>query len=262
MKTSSILCSTDHLDELIERLMPASLGLRVHRLLMTSDELTLVMTSSRSEACCPLCGQPTTRVHRRYSRTLQNLPWSVLRVLLRVQVRRFFCQISACPRQIFTEPLPQLAERSARRTNRLREALLAMGWALGGEAGARQCAAHVMPIRGTTMLSLLRRYGAAARPTPRVLGVDDWSFQARTAGTLLVDLERHQAVGVLLGSDEQVLADWLLAHPGVEVISRDRGASYLKGANKGAPQAQHVLDRWHVLKNLGEVLAARSLLSR
>jgi transposase len=59
---------------------------------------------------------------------------------------------------------------------------------------------------------------------------------------------------VLLGSDEQVLADWLLAHPGVELIARDRGASYLKGATKGAPQAQQVLDRWHVLKNLGEVL--------
>src|SRR5712691_13415765 len=111
-----------------------------------------------------------------------------------------------------------------------------------------------MPLRGATLLSLLRRWGAASRPTPRILGVDDWSFQARTTGTLLVDLERHRPVEVLLGSDEQVLADWLLAHPGVEVISRDRGASYLKGANKGAPQAQQVLDRWHLLKNLGEVL--------
>jgi transposase len=38
------------------------------------------------------------------------------------------------------------------------------------------------------------------------------------------------------------------------VISRDRGASYLKGARKGAPQAKHVLDRWHLLKNVGEVM--------
>jgi transposase len=45
---------------------------------------------------------------------------------------------------------------------------------------------------------------------------------------------------------------WL--KPGVEVIVRDRGISYLKGATKGAPQAQQVLDRWHLLKNLGEVI--------
>src|SRR5260221_251434 len=52
----------------------------------------------------------------------------------------------------------------------------------------------------------------------------------------------------------QVFSDWLLAHPGVEVIVRDRGVSYLKGATKGAPRAQQVLDRWHLLKNLGEVI--------
>ncbi|HEX3643841.1 MAG TPA: ISL3 family transposase, partial [Ktedonobacteraceae bacterium] len=147
-----------------------------------------------------------------------------------------------------------LAEPYARRTSRLREALLAIGWALGGEAGIRQCARHAMPMCAATMLKLLRNSGAAVPPTPRVLGVDDWSFQAHSAGTLLVDLERHQPVEVLLGSDEKVLSDWLLAHPGVEVICRDRGVSYLNGATKGAPQAKQVLDRWHVLKNMGEVL--------
>jgi transposase len=238
MNTSSIFCSRDPLDELVGRLLPGALGLRVQQLIVASDELTLVLASSQSEVRCPVCGQKTSRMHSRSTRTLQDLPWGTLRVRLRVQVHRFFCQNPSCVRQIFTEPLPELTERYARRTNRLREALLAIGWALGGEAGARQCVIHAMPICGTTLLSLLRRCGATARPTPRVLGVADWSFQARTAGTLLVDLEPHRPVEVLLGSDEQVLADWLLAHPGVKVISRDRGASYLKGANTGAPQAR------------------------
>ena len=254
MKTSSRLFSTDHLEELVKRLMPACLPLRLQELVVTAGEVTLMLVSSQSAACCPLCAKPSTRVHSRYTRMLQDLPWGPLRVHLHVQVRRFFCQNPACPRKIFTEPLTGLAERSSRRTTRLRDALLAVGWALGGEAGARQCKAHAMPISGTTLLSLLRRWGPVTRSTPRVLGVDDWSFQARSAGTLLVDLERHQPVEVLLGSDEQVLANWLLSHPGVEVIVRDRGVSYLKGATKGAPQAQQVVDRWHLLKNLGEVI--------
>lgn len=83
-----------------------------------------------------------------------------------------------------------------------------------------------MPVCATTLLAVLRREESAAVPTPRVLGVDDWSFRARQAGTLLVDLERHQPVDVLLGSDEKVFADWLGEHPGVEISSRDRGASY------------------------------------
>ena len=102
-------------------------------------------------------------MHSRYTRTLQDLPWGTLRVQVQVQVHRFFCQNPTCPRKIFTEPLPDFAERSARRTNRLREALLANGWALGGQAGARQCVAHAMPLSGATLLSLLRRCGAAAR---------------------------------------------------------------------------------------------------
>jgi len=199
MKTSSILLSTDPLEELIERLIPASLGLRVHQLAIASDELTLLLASSQSQARCPVCGQASAGVHSRYTRSLQDLPWGPLRLRLRVQVHRFFCQNPACLRRIFTEPLPEFAEPYARRTNRLREALLALGWALGGEAGASLCAAHAMPICAATLLNLLRRCGAPPCPTPRVLGVDDWSFQAHRAGTLLVDLERHQPVEVRLG---------------------------------------------------------------
>jgi transposase len=52
----------------------------------------------------------------------------------------------------------------------------------------------------------------------------------------------------------EVLADWLQQHLGVEVISRDRSSEYARGASDGAPHAQQVLDRWHVLKNRREVV--------
>src|SRR5439155_18840551 len=148
MKTTSILSATDPLEKLIEWLLPASLGLRMHQLIATSDELRLIMASSRSEACCPLCKQQTERMHSRYTRTLQDLPWGTLRVQVQVQVHRFFCQNPTCPRKIFTEPIPDSARRSDRRTNRLREALLANGWPLGGQARARQCLVPAMPLAG------------------------------------------------------------------------------------------------------------------
>jgi hypothetical protein len=40
----------------------------------------------------------------------------------------------------------------------------------------------------------------------------------------------------------------------VELISRDRGTTKALGANRGAPQALQIADRWHLLRNLGEAL--------
>jgi transposase len=44
------------------------------------------------------------------------------------------------------------------------------------------------------------------------------------------------------------------AHPEIEIVSRDRAGAYAEAAKKGAPQAQQVVDRFHLLLNLREGL--------
>ena len=215
--------------------------------------VTLVATAPT--ATCPLCGHRTARVHSRYSRTLADLPWAGAAVRLTLRVRKFFCTLAACPRRVFTERLPDLAAPYARKTARLADILRLVGFALGGEAGARLVARLGMAASPRTLLRLLRRTPPVERPTPRVLGVDEWAFRRGCrAGTILVDLERHQPVDLLAESSDAAFAAWLREHPGVEIISRDRGAAYAAGGVAGAPTARHVADRWHLLKNLGEAL--------
>ena len=49
----------------------------------------------------------------------------------------------------------------------------------------------------------------------------------------------------------ETVTQWLKAHPSVEVVNRDRAEAYAKASREGAPEAQPVADRFHVLENFG-----------
>jgi predicted DNA-binding protein (UPF0251 family) len=136
-------------------------------------------------------------------------------------------------------------------TNRLREALVALGLATSSEVSERLAPSLGMFVSAP---ALLRRLRAVACPPPasvRILGVDDWSWKkGQTYGTLLVDLELRKPIELLPDREEETLTAWLMTHPEIDVISRDRGGAYAAAARKGAPQAQQVADKFHILKNL------------
>jgi transposase len=221
----------------------------------TTTELVVHIACRHSCAACPLCQQPSERVHGHYGRRVADLPCAGRRVIFALTVRKFVCSTPTCPRQIFTERLPDLVQSYARMTNRLSKALQTLGFATCGEGGERLAPQLGMQVSGPTLLRRMRMRSCPAPSSVRILGIDDWSWKkGETYGTILVDLELHKPIELLPDRTAETSEAWLRSHPEVELVSRDRGGDYAAAARKGAPQAQQVADRFHLLQNLRERL--------
>jgi transposase len=222
---------------LLSQLLRAPVGSRLVRTEFDGTTLTLGIATTTPYASCPACGQETWRVHSRYTRKLAEEPVFGHRVRLRMAVRRFLCPGPQCPRRIFVEPLDGLAARYARTTTRLARTHLEIGLALGGEAGARLAVKLAMPTSPDTLLRRVKRAEVRSSESPR-----------------FVDLETSEVIDLLPDRDAATVKVWLSAHPGVELVSRDRASSYSQAATEAASQAQQVADRWHLLKNVREAI--------
>ncbi len=232
-------------------------GLTVVGVEPATDPLIVRVVPRLGPTCCPTCRSSAGRKHGHCVRTPADLPWQGRSVHLRLRLRRFRCANLACPRRTFSESVDDVAVARSRRSERLRVLERHLGFTLGGAPAARMAHRLAMPVSGDTLVRLVRAAPLPTQPEPRIVGIDEWAWRrGRSYGTMLVDLERHTVLDLLSDRDAGSVAAWLRAHPGIEVIARDRADVFAEGARAGAPQAQHVLDRFHLLRNLSVALRA------
>jgi hypothetical protein len=66
----------------------------------------------------------------------------------------------------------------------------------------------------------------------------------------------HRVVDLLPERSAASVAAWLTQHPTITVVCRDRSDLYADGIRRGTPEAVQVVDRFHLVHNLRQVLEA------
>lgn len=133
-------------------LIPDPAVITIERIVPDDSDIVLVARTRRCTVPCPLCGQPATRVHSGYTRSLRDLPWQGFIVRMELHTRRWFSDTPCCPRCIFTERFPTVAAPFGQRTARLSIVVLIFGFALGGAPGARVLVDLGILISSATLL--------------------------------------------------------------------------------------------------------------
>ena len=154
-------------------------------------------------------------------------------------------------RRIFAERFGEdVVPLRRRRTARLEHIVHHLGLALGGRPAASFAKRLMLPVSNDTLLRVVRRRAAMPTDPLLVVGIDDWAFRRnRRYGTIVCDLERRRIVALLPDREAATVQAWLSKHPGINIVSRDRGGGYGEAAAMALPNAIQVADRWHLMEN-------------
>lgn len=236
-------------------LLPDPESLEIEKFVSEVGLIMIVVRSVLPTSDCPGCRQLSSSLKTRYFRQVADLPWQGVKVKFLLKVRKFRCKNDLCSQKVFCERLPKVVAQSARRTFRLNEVITFLAIVLGGRGGTKASQKLNISVGKDTLLRTIRRQSNPLLTNVKVLGVDDFAFRKGSSyGTILVDLEKRQPIDLLPDRQSETLKTWLLAHPDIEIVTRDRAISYGEAISNGLPEAEQVADRWHLLKNLSELV--------
>ena len=244
-------------EEFYEDLLGFS-DLKVNSIEKTPQRLVIHCEVKAKVSTCPSCLEPTGNIHQYETRQVQDLKISEREVWLHIRVGQFYCP--TCPRYFYANP-DWVAPGKSYTKRQSKWIFELCGQQPFTQVGALVNLSHKTVERlffeqAEKQIALAQRYAQV-----RKLGIDEISHRKgkKDYVCVLTDLERGIQLDVLPDrKKETLLAHFRSLGPGfcaqIEVVSCDIWKTYINVAKECFPNAEIVVDRFHVVKALNDVL--------
>lgn len=230
--------------------------LLIHEAEHDGQAFHLYASSSLDYGICPYCGCLSRSVHSKYVRTIQDLSILGRRVILRLEVRKFFCHNGDCRRKTFAEQPGDEVFRYRRRTCRCERLVARQGISVSSGSASRLLAHMGIRISSSTVLRDLHRMHPSDYKDVTGVGVDDWAWRKGvTYGSIIINYENGWPIDLLGDRDTESFRQWMEEHEKVSVVSRDRSTDYSSAIASTGRSVTEVADKFHLVKNIKDRMA-------
>ncbi len=223
----------------------------IHEAVHESNVFHLYASSSLDYGICPYCGHASSQVHSRYFRTIQDMSILGERVILHLEVRKFFCHNDDCRRKTFAEQPGNEVFRYRRRTCRCERAVARHGISASSGSASRLLAHMGIFISPSTVLRDLHRMRTPGYDDVEEVGVDDWAWRKGvTYGSIIIDYTNGWPIDLLGDRETEGFREWMEQHENVHIVSRDRSTDYSSAIASTERRITEVADKFHLVKNI------------
>lgn len=230
-------------------------GFLVDTLDITATTVMLRVRSPRRRAHCPRCEHTTTKIHQYHQRTVKHSLIDGKPVLLRVEVRRFFCQ--PCQRP-FTEQLPGIDRHDTTLHYRQHALRTLATHSISG-------AARETVSSPTTLTDYLDDFGEQyaidwERQGHTIsLGLDEHSRRRRRMAGTVTNLTRHELLAVLPSDTQASFRSFLHSIPKtaqrrIKEVCIDMRRSFRTVIEECLPYAKIVVDPFHLVRLANDMM--------
>ena len=163
--------------ELIKDMFPDYL--KEKSIVKDEDKITIYFKSTRKSCKCPNCNTLSSTISTYFTRKIQDLNIIEKPLFLIIKLAKYRCENPKCNTKIFSEGIEEIANKKARRTNRLNEMLTKFSLTQSAESVARQCSRINIKVSGDTfILRLSKKWEPSIdRDSIHSIGIDDFAFK-------------------------------------------------------------------------------------